>query len=723
MYYHAVAVNVPLYTLFTYQHATALAVGTRVVVPFRGKKVVGIVWQTPSEEAPTHLRQIYAIERVFHEEPPLPEHWRQLIDFAARYYHYPIGQTIFTALPSHLREPKPCPLPEAALYYQLNALGKAQAAPPAHHRRQAQLWQALHEPITIHQAKSLHSQAASLLEKWQQHNWLAISAPPQTKIAPSSLPLNPAQQAAVNSVGKATGFAPFLLFGITGSGKTEVYFDIMAKVLAEDKQVLFLLPEINLTPQLAARLQTRFAHVPTAILHSQTAAGERSTNYQRALSGDIKLVVGTRLAVFTPLPDLGLIIVDEEHDQSFKQDNELRYQARDLAVWRAQNMACPIVLGSATPSLESWQHTQTGHYHLLTLPERAHQAARLPEIQLLDIRRSKLQEGLSPIALQLLQENQANGGMSMVYLNRRGFAPAIFCSNCGHTFGCPHCSAKMVLHQAAHHLRCHHCGYSQAIPLACPECGNQDLTALGFGTQRVELALRQTLPEAKIVRVDRDSTSKKQDWQTLYTQINAGEVDILLGTQMLAKGHDFARLNLVIVVNADGSLYSADFRAPEYLFAEMMQVAGRAGRANHQGRVFVQTRFPEHKVFQALKAQSYPQFAQQELAERQTHFLPPFCYQVAIRADAPQLADAMAFLSEAAQIAEINAMPPNVMRLGPVAQFMVRLAQRERAQVFLECDERKTLHQAIALWQQTLIQLGKSAPTIRWSIDVDCYEI
>ncbi|MFD1243624.1 primosomal protein N' [Paralysiella testudinis] len=726
MIYHQLALNVPLDTLFTYAHPHRLPEGTRVAVPFRGKTVAALVWAA-DVAAEIDSAKIRPIAQVFDHEPPLDADWRALLQFAARYYHYPLGQAVFAALPQGLREARPVAPPPVAQSFVLSATGLTQAAPKAHHRKQLALWQALQQgALSLPAAKAIHTQAPSLLKQWQQQGWLdAIASPAHGAMPPSPHVLNEEQQAASQAVQAACGgFAPFLLHGITGSGKTEVYFDIMAKVLAAGRQVLFLLPEINLTPQLLARVQQRFPHTRTAVLHSQAAAGARTQDYLRAQSGQAALVVGTRLAVFTPLRQLGLVVVDEEHDSSFKQDSDLRYQARDLAVWRAQQAACPIVLGSATPSLESWHKARHGDYRLLSLGRRAHHAAALPQIVLADVRRQKLDNGFSAQALALLQQNHAQGGMSMVYLNRRGFAPALFCGDCGHTFGCPHCSAKMVLHQQARQLRCHHCDFRQPIPRICPDCGNQDLTAVGHGTQRVEETLRQALPGAAVVRVDRDSTARKQDWAQLYERIDAGAVDVLVGTQMLAKGHDFARLNLVLVLNADGSLYSADFRAPERLFAELMQVAGRAGRADAPGRVLVQTQLPDHAVFQALKAQDYPRFADAELAARQSLGLPPFAFVAAIRADAPSMSEAVAFLRLIIdEQANGFRLPETISQFGPVPMLMARLAGRERAQVFLEGTQRRDLHHSIGLWRQLLRHFETTHRAIRWSIDVDPTDI
>ena len=728
MIYYRIAVNVPLSDgLLTYSHSEPLPPGTRVLVSFRNKTVVGIVWETdiaPDMDA----ARILCVQTAFVEEKPLPQSWRDLLAFTSRYYHYPTGQAVFAALPQGLKETRAVEMPQPPLFYALNEAGRAQTPPPARFNKKAALWDALLSGgMTMAALKQVNAQAAKLIEDWAEQGWIETTEAAKSVLRPyhgqashSEFVLNADQQKASDEIQTAFGkFQPFLLYGITGSGKTEVYFDAMAKVLAQGRQVLFLLPEINLTPQLLKRVEDRFADVPTAVLHSQMAAGKRTQDYLRAMLGQAKLVIGTRLAVFTPMDDVGLIVVDEEHDGSFKQDNELRYHARDLAVWRAKQSGCPIVLGSATPSLESWHKAQSGAYRLLQLTERAHTAAQLPQVEILNVGRLKLDNGFSPQALQLLKQNFEAGGMSLVYLNRRGFAPALFCGDCGHTFGCPNCSAKMVLHQRARQLRCHHCDHREPIPYKCPDCGNQDLTAVGHGTQRVEETLRAFLPKAAIVRVDRDSTAHKNDWADLYRRIADNEIDILVGTQMLAKGHDFARLNLVIVLNADGSLYSADFRAPERLFAELMQVSGRAGRADKPGKVLIQTQLPEHPVFAAVKAQDYAVFAENELNERQMFAMPPFGFQTAIRADAPRVADAMEFLN-AAKETLAPLLPESVSQFGAAPMLMVRLAERERAQIFLESTSRQDLHRAVSLWVQVLQQNREGK--IRWSVDVDVQE-
>ena len=728
MIYHRIAVNVPLSDgLLTYSHSELLPPGTRVLVPFRNKTVVGIVWETDIVPDMDTAR-ILSVQTAFVEEKPLPQSWRDLLAFTSRYYHYPTGQAVFAALPQGLKETRAVEMPQPPLFYALNEAGRAQIPPPARFNKKVALWSALLSGgMTMAALKQVNAQAAKLIEDWAEQGWIETTEAAQPTLrsyhgqaSHSEFVLNADQQKASDEIQTAFGkFQPFLLYGITGSGKTEVYFDAMAKVLAQGRQVLFLLPEINLTPQLLKRVESRFADVPTAVLHSQMAVGRRTQDYLRAMLGQAKLVIGTRLAVFTPMDDVGLIVVDEEHDGSFKQDNELRYHARDLAVWRAKQSGCPVVLGSATPSLESWHKAQSGAYRLLQLTERAHAAAQLPQVEILNVGRLKLDNGFSPQALQLLKQNFEAGGMSLVYLNRRGFAPALFCGDCGHTFGCPNCSAKMVLHQRARQLRCHHCDHREPIPFKCPDCGNQDLTAVGHGTQRVEETLRAFLPKAAVVRVDRDSTAHKNDWADLYRRIADNEIDILVGTQMLAKGHDFARLNLVIVLNADGSLYSADFRAPERLFAELMQVSGRAGRADKPGKVLIQTQLPEHPVFAAVKAQDYAVFAENELNERQMFAMPPFGFQTAVRADAPRVADTMEFLN-AAKETLAPLLPASVSQFGAAPMLMVRLAERERAQIFLESTSRQDLHRAVSLWVQVLQQNRDGK--IRWSVDVDVQE-
>lgn len=722
MPYYRVVLNIPIPPL-TYFHEQTLALGTRVLVQFRKHHAVGIVWENDIQPD-IDINKILSIQTIFNEEPPLPPTWIQMINFTSKYYHYPLGLTAFTALPQYLRKNKSFPTPQLPIYYHLNHLGHAQTPPPSHAHKKQALWNAL--ATGKHQLqflKKIHHQAQALLQNWQEQNFLEIQEEDVNciHISPSNYTLNREQNYAVTTItATLKQFRPFLLYGITGSGKTEVYFEVIAQALTSGKQVLFLLPEINLTPQLLQRIQQRFTNIPIAVLHSQTAQKQRCHDYFRSLLSQAKLIIGTRLAVFTPMANLGLIIVDEEHDSSFKQDNELRYNARDLAIWRAQQAKCPIILGSATPSLTSWHKSKTGTYQLLTLNKRAHNQAQLPNIQLLDIRHSKLNNGISPQALALLQENYHNKGLSLVYLNRRGYAPVLFCSDCGYTFSCRNCSTKTVLHQKLQQLRCHHCGFHQDIPSYCPQCGNQDLKAIGQGTQRIEETLKTIFKDAHILRIDRDSISHKNDWDQIYHQIAAQQVDILIGTQMLSKGHNFAQLNLIIVLNADGSLYSADFRAPERLFAELTQISGRAGRDQHTSNVYIQTQLPNNPILNAVQMQNYAHFADNQLEERKMFSLPPFVFQAAIHADAPNIDDAIAFLNEIKDfIAPI--LPKNVIQMGATPMLLTRLAQRERAQLFLESPSRRDLHCAVSLWQNVLQQYHLDL--IRWNIDIDPEEI
>lgn len=719
MIYHNIAIDVPLNSLFTYSYDKKIPVGRRVCVRFRGKKVAGVVLQSDVKPE-IEISKIQAVEQVFDNEPIFTNHWIELLKFTSHYYHYPIGSSVFCALPVGLRLNKEVKIPSIETYFSLSQKGRLQLAPPSSHHKLYALWQSLADGfISESLAKKIHPQANKYLSKWQNDDWLISQQNQAARIdnEQNKINLNEYQQNAVNTISQSLGsFNTFLLLGITGSGKTETYFEVIAKALSQGKQVLFLVPEINLTQQLLARLHKRFPNLDYVVLHSKSPDGERTQNYLRAMQNQVQLIIGTRLAVFTPIDNLGLIVVDEEHDSSFKQQDELRYNARDLAIWRAKQMNCPIILGSATPSLESFQAALNQRYTLLELPIRANKNAKLPEIIVSDIRRQKLHHGFSENTLKYLEENLHNGGLSLVYINRRGFAPAIFCEDCGHAFVCPNCSAKMVFHRVSAQLRCHHCDHKVRQPEKCPECDSQNLIAIGVGTQRVEDMLREYFANAKIVRIDSDSTKRKDDWANFYQQISQGEVDIIIGTQMLAKGHNFERLNLVVVLNADGSLYSADFRAIERLFAELMQVSGRAGRAEHKGRVIIQTRLPNNELFTHLKTQDYKSFAREELNKRKVFNAPPTSYSAVCRADAFKLKEAMDFLNKCL---ETFRLPEQINVYGPAPQLMVKLAGRERAQIFFESDNRTSLHQIINQMDEIMRKTAKHYKNIRHSIDVD----
>jgi len=479
-----------------------------------------------------------------------------------------------------------------------------------------------------------------------------------------------------------------------------------------------LVPEINLTPQLQARFQLRFPGAEIVSLHSGVADGERARGWVQAARGDAHIVLGTRLSVFTPLPRLGLVVVDEEHDGSFKQQDGLRYSARDVAVYRARQAGIPIVLGSATPSLETWHNASSGRYTLLRLCERAVAGAQPPRWTLLPTRRQPLQDGLHARTLAAIAERLARGEQSLIFLNRRGYAPVMHCSECGWLAACNRCSARLTVHLREHRLRCHHCGWEERFPPVCPGCGNSDMKPLGQGTQRLEATLAEHFPKARILRIDRDSMRLKGSFESALETIHAGEADILVGTQMLAKGHDFPALTLVAVVGADSGLYSADFRASERLYAQLAQVAGRAGRADKPGEVLLQTDFPEHPLYQALQDDDYAAFAETELAERRQAGFPPFLHQAILRAEADTLTEAITFLRQALAQAPDDAA---VTVWDPVAANMVRLASRERAQLLVQSTARSRLSAFLAQWLAGLRQLR--AGKVRWALDVDPLDI
>lgn len=716
-----VAVDVPLVGPFTYFSENPLAVGTRVAVPFGARRMAGIV--LGEGDATLDDVALKAVAEVFDSEPLLPPDWLRLTRFAADYYHVPHGQVLFTALPTALRSASAVAWPDKRPW-RLNDAGRAQPVPPAHHKARHALWQALLSGVLdMATARTITPQAAKQIKEWQQAGWLErVDAPWLAEQPRVGLDLNGEQQDALEAVwASREGFAASLLFGITGSGKTEVYMRLIERNLAAGRQTLILIPEINLTPQLQSRFAARFPNTPLVALHSQLSDGERLLAWSEAQAGRAGIVLGTRLAVFTPVPKLGMIIVDEEHDGSFKQQDGVRYHARDLAVWRAHMSKVPIVLGSATPSLETLANVEAGRYRQLKLTQRAHGAASLPQVRLLDVNRQKLTEGLSEAAIAALQKRLHKRELSLVFINRRGFSPVLACVDCGWSAACRHCSAKLVLHLKARRLKCHHCGWEEVVPRACPDCGNTDVKPVGQGSQRLEEGLERMLPNARVLRIDRDSTSRKEAWDEIYRKVHAGEVDVLVGTQMLAKGHDFPALSLVVVVNADAGLYSADYRATERLASMLTQVAGRAGRADAPGEVLIQTQWPEHPLFAALTAGDYGAYAHDLLAERTAAALPPAAYQALLRADAPELAEAEAFLRQAMALAE---PPAEVSLLGPAPALMVRLARRERAQVIVESHQRAALHAFLSDWLPRLEPLGRKAGRrLRYSLDIDPQEL
>ncbi|WP_442769703.1 primosomal protein N' [Zoogloea ramigera] len=717
-----VALPVPLPQCFDYT-AESIApgdLGRCVRVPFgRGEKTGLIVALPDAAELPVErLKPVIAIQR---EAPALPADWLALVEFTARYYQHPLGEVVAMALPPRLRRADAVAGAEADPLLELSAAGRQALADSKRESRALALLRSLDAdgPSRRQLLRDHHGPAVSDALK---RGWItpgSAADPAQMAGAPT---LTDEQQAAVASLSEGFGrFQPFLLFGVTGSGKTEVYLRLVQQVIAGGGQALILVPEIALTPQLEGRVAGRFPAARVVSLHSALAEGARSQGFVQAMEGRADIVLGTRLSVFTPLPRLGLIVVDEEHDASYKQHEGVRYSARDLAIWRARQRSVPIVLGSATPSLESWHAAETGRYKRVELASRA-VAATLPKVRPVDVRREKLQHGLSEHLLRAVEVRLQKGEQSLIFLNRRGYAPVLSCPSCGWVSRCPHCTANMVLHLADRRLRCHHCSCEAGIPLACPDCGDQDIQPFGRGTQRLEETLAERFPTARVLRVDRDAARTRSQWDALLEQIGNGEADILVGTQMMAKGHDFPKLTFVGVLNADSSLFAADFRAPERLFQQLMQVGGRAGRGQLPGEVMVQTQYPDHPLYQCLTRHDFQRYAALQLDERKQARFPPFAANALLCATADEVGTALDWLKAARAEALPYAQAFGVTVFDPVPMRMVRLARRERAQLLVEAPGRPALQAFLSAWSERLWAL-KPPRVLRWHLDVDPAEV
>ncbi len=720
-----IALDVPLPGPFDYLIPPAFAglqLGQRVVVPFGRRRMAGIVVGLADKSAFAQDK-LKPIQEVFSAESPLPDELLALLQFASQYYHYPLGETVMRALPGLLRDAESLPEQKLGWLALTDAGREALANLPKRAVVKQKLFAMLsHAPVCSYDAlREQGSSAAAQVREWLQNGLLLAAEPPATDYAASSIPkLNHEQTAAVHSVLASLGqFKPWLLHGVTGSGKTEVYLNIVAEVLERGGQALVLVPEINLTPQLEGRFRNRFPNHRLVTLHSNLAEGERLRNWQAAVSDKADVVLGTRLSIFTPLPRLAIIIVDEEHDASFKQQEGLRYSARDIAAVRAQRRNVPLLLGSATPSLESWYNAQSGKYGLLQLNERAVNSATLPTIRRVDTRVNEANEGLTEPVVEALKKAVARGEQALVFLNRRGYAPVLYCGGCGWKAECHRCSAALVWHARHKRLRCHHCGHEERPPVACPKCGNMDLRPVGEGTQRIEDVLQSRLPQARILRVDRDSTRTKGSFDAMLEQIHGREIDILVGTQMLAKGHDFPRVSLVVVLNADGALYSTDFRAGERLFALLMQVAGRAGRAELAGEVWIQTQFPDHPLYRALQQHDYNGYAAELLTQRKSAGFPPYEFQAVLRAEAHQVHQLEQFLQQAAKLA--IPISHEVLVFDPVESLMPRVANRHRWQLLIQSESRQALQKMLFQWEPQLWRIASRE--LRWNIDVDPLEV
>ncbi len=726
-----VGLDVPLDKLFDYRcdDARESDIGARVLAPFGKRSVVGVILDV-ADTSTIATARLKPITKMLREAPGFSPDDIQLIRFAADYYHHPLGAVVISALPAGLRRARKAPV-KSLTHYALTALGATRTADslPARATTKRRLLALFHDHQVLDDGavRACAPTAKVALRQLIESGYVttcegALPLSPAAALleAPevSGPPLTLDQTAAVAALcAELSAFKPHLLLGVTGSGKTEVYLRVIDAVLKKGRQALLLVPEISLTPQLEATVRGRFPHTKVVSLHSGLNETERLDHWIAAQSGAARIVLGTRLAVFAPLPELGLIVVDEEQDASLKQNEGFRYSARDLAVVRARQRGVPIVLGSATPALETWHNAASGRYALAQLPKRINNTP--PRIVCVNTRDVRLDNGFAPPLLAAVRDRLARGEQSLVFINRRGYSPVLMCHDCGWLSGCHRCSAKLVLHAHDRRLHCHHCGYQSKVPMACPDCGNADLSPVGQGTQRIEATLTERFPLARILRIDRDSTRARGAWSGMRERIEAREVDILVGTQILAKGHDFAGLSLVCVVNADSLLYSTDFRAPERLYALLTQVAGRAGRGTIPGEVLIQTDFPTHPLYAALRDQDTARFADELLKERRSAGFPPYQYQALLRAEAPKLDTAIQWLTRAAVLA--RELDEAILVYDPVPAGMMRLAGRERAQLLVQSSSRNRLQRFLTAWQQALTE--KKAGNARWSIDVDPLEL
>jgi primosomal protein N' (replication factor Y) len=725
-----VALDTPLRRLFDYLPARDERLpaqpGVRVRVPFGRQQLVGVVHSLAdqSEVPPDKLKSLL---EVIDAEPVIDASVLSLIEFAAQYYHHSVGEVISAALPKLARNGATARATVDRWFASDTGLAALANAELARARRQRALLELLRvEPgLAGEDLEARFGEWRTPMRALVERGYASSAETPVDSPAETApLLRNPGpalseeQSAAVLAIDAAAArFVPFLLHGITGSGKTEVYLHTIEHALRRGLRALVLVPEIGLTPQLVGRLRDRFA-VPVALLHSGLTDGERLAAWRECVSGSARIVLGTRSAVFAPVANLGIVIIDEEHDASFKQhESGFRYSARDLAILRAQRAEVPIVLGSATPSLETLQNVINGRYTRLTLPRRAGQAMP-PRVAVIDLREHAVRAGIATPAVEAMQRHLADGGQVLVYINRRGYSPTLACTACGWIAPCRDCDARLTVHLAAQRLRCHHCGADAPLPANCPQCGYA-VRHVGQGTERVEETLAKLFPDIPIARLDRDVVRRRGDLESVVSRVASGEARILVGTQMVTKGHDFPNVTLVVVLNADQGLFSTDFRAPERVAQTIIQVAGRAGRGTKPGEVLIQTEYPEHPLLTSLLTEGYDGFARTALAERAAAGWPPFAHVAALRASAGSLAAASEFLRQARKLAR---MPRGVRLLGPAPAAMTKRAGRYHAQILLEARERAALHRALTAWLPQIEAL-KTPRDLRWSLDVDPLEI
>ncbi len=724
-----VVLHNPLWRHFDYlppiDAENSVQIGQRVRVPFGRRQVTGMVINiaTESDCDPKKLKHI---TEVIDQQPLLGAKMIVFYQWASDYYHYPLGEIVFAALPKPLRLGKVAELKVLEQLALTIAGQKALQDPAALKRapRQLALLQWLAERQSASQASVVEAgftaaQTKPLLEK-QLVEKKEIQ-PLESNIAFEKITyqLTDEQQHAIDTINNSQKFASYLLAGVTGSGKTEVYLQCIDHVLQNNQQALVLVPEIALTPQTVQRFSKRFPNKNIVVLHSGLSDGERQQGWLQAAFDHADIVIGTRSVIFIPLKRLGIIILDEEHDTSFKQQSGFRYSARDLAMVRARLYNSPVVLGSATPSIETWHNVQQQRYQLLSLSQRVG-GAQLPEVGIIDLCEKRLMGGMSDALLQEMTKHLQKNKQVLLFLNRRGYAPVLLCHQCGWMAPCERCDARMTLHFQPKRLYCHHCGSSQAIPRVCVECQQSEMMPVGAGTEQIETVLAQHFPNKKILRVDRDSVRNKNDLEEALSLAHSGEADILIGTQMLAKGHHFERLSLVAVVDADSGLFSSDFRATERMAQLIIQVAGRAGREQQRGQVIIQTHQPQHPLLQHLLLHDYFGFAKAIMQEREQVGLPPFTHFAMIRAEAMQQQFPYAFLEEVK--AKMNALNLGVTILGPVASMMERKAGRYRAQLLLQAKNRNALQRLLRPVIRNIKEC-QLASKVRWTLDVDPMEM
>jgi len=708
--------------------------GTRVRVPFGRREQIGIVIEARGA-SPIDDAGLKPVAEVLDDAPVLNAELLQSLDWAAGYYHHPIGEVLMQALPVLLRQGRPAtPGPVAAV--MATAEGHAVDLDALRRRapRQADALGQIRDAgcVTVGALRQAGTSAATL-SRLAALGWTAATDVPAATGSgrPDNAPsgsagltvlespptLTPQQHGAVEAVRGTDGFATVLLYGVTGSGKTEVFLQLTRDALERDRQCLLLVPEIGLTPQLVRRLSDRFGS-ELAVLHSGLTANERLGAWRQSAAGAAGLIVGTRSAVFAPLLRPGLIVVDEEHDPSYKQQSGFRYSARDLAIVRAQALDVPVVLASATPSLESFRNATEGRYRLVTLPERIG-AGGNPTMRIIDLNQHATRQGLSTPLLAAIDQHLGRGNQVLLFINRRGFAPVLFCSHCATVSECERCDARMTIHARAGQLRCHYCGRSEALHWVCPTCGNERI-AVGAGTERVTAELESLYPDHRIARLDRDAVAGRDALGAALGDIESGEARIIVGTQLLTKGHDFPSVTLVGVLNADQGLFGADFRSEERLAQTIVQVAGRAGRRDVRGEVLIQTHYPNHPLLTKLLAGDYGAFAEHALAERRATAWPPFSHLAVFRAEAKERARVFAFLNRLRAHCSAEVLKLSV--LGPTPDWMERREGRYRAQLLLQALRRPELH---ALLRSCLTALAgwPESRRVRWSIDVDPAEL